>query len=290
MRPTTQLRQLLAQDQLLLAPFAYDAFTARIAEDVGFRAVYMGGFVTSMAHGYPDLGLLSQTEMVANASRIAQRISVPLICDADTGYGNAINVWRTVRLFEGAGAAGIHVEDQVAPKRCGFFAGKDVISQDEAVQKVRAAVEARQDQDFVIIARTDALAVHGWEDTVRRCRAFHQAGADMVFVDGISTEDDLQTYAAELAGIPRLLNGDQFPAAEAQELGFKLQIHRGPMFRAYHWYRSQYQELHDAGRLETAGYPDTFELRTAIARLLGKDEIDEMERRYATRQPTGGDR
>ncbi|PZC45785.1 MAG: 2-Methylisocitrate lyase, PEP mutase family [Chloroflexi bacterium] len=288
MKPTTQLRQLLARDSLLLAPFVYDAFTARIAEDVGFEAIYMGGFVTSMTYGYPDLGLLTQTEMVANATRIAQRISAPLICDADTGYGNAINVWRTVRLHESAGVAGIHIEDQVDPKRCGFFEGKDVIPLDEAVQKVRAAVDARQDPDFVIIARTDALAVVGWEETVIRCRAFREAGADLIFVDGIRTDNDLHTYAKELADVPRLLNGDQFAAGDVGKLGFKIQIHRGPMFRSYHWYRSQYQELKDTGQLDPADYPDTFELRTKIARLLGKDEIDEMERRYATNQPEGG--
>lgn len=282
MRSTTKLRQLLAQDRLILAPFTYDAFTARIAQDVGFEVIYMSGMGTSMARGYPDVGLLTQTEMVQNAAAIAQVLSVPLIADADTGYGNPINIWRTVRLYEAAGVAGIHIEDQVAPKKCGFFEGKQVIPMEEAVQKIRAAVDSRTDPDFLLIARCDALAIFGWEETIRRCRAYRDAGADMVFVDGIKTVDDLDTYARELADIPRLYNGDLVPASEVEKRGFKIQIHRGPMFRAYHWFRSQFQELKDTGQLSPEGYPDSFELRTAIANVLGMQHIREMEQRYTT--------
>ena len=163
----------------------YDGFTARIAQEAGFDAVYMSGFGTSMSKGLPDVGLLTQTEMVQNAAYIAAAVDVPVIADADTGYGNAINVRRTIREYERTGVAGVHIEDQVAPKKCGFFDGKQVVTLDEAASKVKAAVEARMDDDFVVIARTDALAVNGWDDVELRCRAFVRAGADLVFVDGI---------------------------------------------------------------------------------------------------------
>ena len=177
----------------------------------------MSGFGTSMSKGFPDAGLLTQTEMVQNARSIVQAVSAPVIADADTGYGNPINVWRTVREYEAAGVAAIHVEDQVFPKRCGFFAGKDVIPLEDAIQKVRAAVDARSDPSFTIIARTDALAVHGWDETVRRCRAFRDAGADLLFVDGIQTADDLHDYAHNLGDLPLLYNGGALPRRRRRE-------------------------------------------------------------------------
>ena len=185
MKTTTKLRQMLFDsNEMVVAPFIMNALHAKIAEMVGFEAVYMTGSGTAAERGFPDVGLLTQTEMVQNARYIANAVSVPLICDADTGYGNPVNVARTVREYESAGAAAIHIEDQLFPKKCGFFEGKLVIPQEEAVQKIRAALDARTDPDFVIIARCDAYAVTGWEDTLRRCRAYADAGADMVFVDG----------------------------------------------------------------------------------------------------------
>ena len=231
MRTTTRLRELLTADRMLLAPFTYDGFTAKVAQEAGFDAVYMSGFGTSMSKGLPDVGLLTQTEMVQNAAYIAAAVDVPVIADADTGYGNAINVRRTIREYERAGVAGVHVEDQVAPKKCGFFDGKDVIPLDEAAAKVRAAVEARDDDDFVVIARTDALVVNGWDDVANRCRAFVEAGADLVFVDGIRTAADLREFAERLGDLPKMYNGEIAPA-EVEELGFKLQIHRGPRLLA----------------------------------------------------------
>ncbi|MCH2525311.1 MAG: isocitrate lyase/PEP mutase family protein, partial [Dehalococcoidia bacterium] len=229
MSRTKDLRKLLSGDQVLLAPFTYDAFAARIGEEVGFNAIYMSGFGVSMSKGVPDIGLMTQTEMIESATYIAQSVQVPVIADADTAYGNPLNAWRTVRDYERSGVAGIHIEDQVAPKKCGFFEGKDVIPKDEAVQKIRAAVDARTDPDFVIIARSDALVVNGWEDTVDRCRAYHEAGADLVFVDGIQSLRDLEIYADLLSDVPRMYNGE-LPVSESQRLGFKIQIHRGPMF------------------------------------------------------------
>ena len=167
---TRRLRELLARDETLLMPFTYDGFTARIAEEAGFDAVYMSGFGTAMSKGMPDVGLLTQTEMVQNAAYVVEAVEVPVIADADTGYGNAINVQRTIRAYERVGVAGVHIEDQVAPKKCGFFDGKQVIDAGEAAAKVRAAVEARRDDDFVVIARCDALTVN-WLGTIRNAAA-----------------------------------------------------------------------------------------------------------------------
>ena len=282
MPTTTRLRELLERQEPLLMPFTYDGFTARIAEEAGFDAVYMSGFGTSMSKGMPDVGLLTQTEMVANASYIAQAVSVPVVADADTGYGNAISAGRTVREYERAGVAGVHIEDQVSPKRCGFFEGKQVIPMEEATQKIRAAVEARRDPGFVVIARTDALTVNGWDDVERRCRAYREAGADMVFVDGVGDLDALKTYAARLSGLPRMYNGE-LPAAEVRRLGFKVHIHRGPVFALYPIIKEMMVELKATGRvskLDQWGSGD--ELRMTIANALGLERILDLEQRYAT--------
>ena len=283
MRTTTRLRELLSGERMLLAPFTYDGFTARIAQEAGFDAVYMSGFATSMSRGLPDVGLLTQTEMVQNAASIASVVDVPVVADADTGYGNAINVHRTIREYERAGVAGVHVEDQVAPKKCGFFEGKQVIDADEAASKIRAAVEARSDDDFVVIARTDALAVNGWDDVERRCRAFVDAGADLVFVDGIRTSDDLREFARRLGDLPRMYNGE-LPPDEVEALGFRFQIHRGPIFSLYPIIKEMMVELRQSGRISAIDRFGTGgELRASIADALGLGAVTEMERRYAVR-------
>ena len=281
MKTTTRLRELLTADRMLLAPFTYDGFTAKVAQEAGFDAVYMSGFGTSMSKGLPDVGLLTQTEMVQNAAYIAAAVDVPVIADADTGYGNAINVRRTIREYERAGVAGVHVEDQVAPKKCGFFDGKDVIPLDEAAAKVRAAVDARDDDDFFVIARTDALVVNGWDDVANRCRAFVEAGADLVFVDGIRTAADLREFAERLGDLPKMYNGEIAPA-EVEELGFKLQIHRGPVFSLYPIVKEMMVELRESGHISALDrYGSGGELRMSIANALGLGEITELERRYA---------
>jgi len=277
MRTTTKLRELLSEDRLLVSPFTFDAFTAKIAETVGFPIVYMSGFGTAMSKGYPDVGLVSMSEMVENAHRIASTVSVPVIADADTGYGNAINVRRTIREYEQAGVAGVHMEDQVFPKKCGFFEGKQVIPMEEHVAKVRAALDAREDPDFLVIARCDALAVNGWDDTIRRCRAYYEAGADMVFVDGVKSTDDLERYARDLADMPRLYNGDLASTQEVERLGFKVMIHRGSMFAVYKWVRTVMEQLKDTGMVD----PSLYGTREQVAGLLGLETIYEMEKEYA---------
>jgi 2-methylisocitrate lyase-like PEP mutase family enzyme len=218
----------------VLAPGVYNAAFATLVEDSGFACAYMTGFGTAARYGVADVGLITQTEMVANVRAICAATRLPVIADADTGYGNALNVTRTVRLWERAGAAALHVEDQVFPKKCGFMRGKHVIPLDEARAKLRAALDARTD-DLVVIARTDALAVNGWEDVIARTRAFVEAGADLVFVDGIRTREDLATYANELvkAGLPCVYNG-AFDPKEVERLGFKAQILAGLALGAVH--------------------------------------------------------
>ncbi len=282
MEKSTQLRNLLAQDRLIVAPFVYDAFTAKIAESVGFRLIYLSGFGTAMSRGFPDVGLITETEMVQNAASVAQAVSVPVIADADTGYGNPLNVRRTVRDYQAAGVAGLHLEDQVSPKRCGFFEGKEVIPLEEHVEKVRAAVDARTDPDFLIIARSDALIVEGWEGTVRRCRAYREAGADMLFVDGIDNAQDMDTYARDLGDLPLLLNIDFAPVGEAEKHGFKVMIHRGPMFVVYRAVKSAMEELKETGSLGPTWAKESPHVRQEIASLLGLDTVYEMERRYRT--------
>lgn len=280
-RTTRKLRELLARPGTLLAPFTYDGFTARIAQEAGFDAVYMSGFGTSMSKGMPDVGLLSQTEMVQNAAYITAAVSVPVIADADTGYGNAINAGRTIREYERAGVAGVHIEDQVAPKRCGFFEGKQVIDAGEAAAKIRAAVEARSDDDFVVIARSDALAVNGWDDTERRCRAYHEAGADLIFVDGVRTLDDLRELTRRLGDLPLMYNGEE-PPAEVSAMGLKVQIHRGPVFALYPIIREMMVELKETGTISAIQRWGTGgELRLSIANALGLEEISALEQRYA---------
>lgn len=277
MKATTRLRELMKQG-MVVAPFCLNAFHAKIAESVGFKTVYMTGFGTAAERGYPDVGLVTQTEMVQNAKYIVKAVDLPVICDADTGYGNPINVWRTVREYEDLGVAGIHIEDQVFPKKCGFFKGKQVVPKEEHVQKIRAALDARRDKDFVIIARCDALAVNGWPDTIERCRAYHAAGADVIFVDGIETVDDLKTYAKELADLPRLYNGMLLPTHEVEKMGFKIMITGGTIGVVYTAVKKAFQELKEKGFVTIDEYSL---IRQEIAGILGLPRIYEMEREYS---------
>jgi carboxyvinyl-carboxyphosphonate phosphorylmutase len=228
---TTLLRKLLRQPGIIMAPGAYDCLTARIIENAGFPAVYMTGAGTSVAAlGYPDLALATMGEMVGNAARIAATVSAPVIADADTGYGGILNIQRTIRQYQRAGVAGVHIEDQEFPKRCGHLDNKRVIGIDQMVGKIRAAVAARTDEDFVIIVRTDALAVTGWDDTMRRCEAFAKAGADVLFVEAIRSPEEAERVVASME-LPLLYNyvetgkSPLFTAQELEQLGFKIVIY-----------------------------------------------------------------
>ena len=278
MRRTTRLRRMLEGDGMVVAPFCLNAFHAKIAETVGFDAVYMTGFGTAAERGYPDVGLLTQTEMVQNAQYMVRAVDVPVVCDADTGYGNPLNVWRTVREYGAVGVAAIHLEDQVFPKKCGFFEGKQGVPLEEHTQKIRAALDARQDKDMVIIARTDALAMNGWEDVVQRCRAYHNAGADLVFVDGIRTNEEIRTYAEELRDLPRMYNGSLVRPSEVAKLGFKLMITVPTLPIVYRAVREAFRTLKEEDRQPR----DMWDDRPEILAMLGLQDIYEMEKVYAT--------
>ncbi len=265
--PGARLRSLMARDTVV-APFVFDGVQARLAEAAGFEAVYMSGFGTAASHGLPDLGLIGLGEMSANAARIAAAVSVPVIADADTGYGNETNVARTVSLYERAGVAALHIEDQEWPKRCGFLEGKRVIPMDEMVLKVRAAARARTDPALVIIARTDALQPHGWDDAIARARAYYQAGADAVFVDGLKTRDLVERAARDLAGIPQLLNSWLLTPAEARAMGFAIYIHLGVMLRHFADFQAALAELRDTGRVRVPADALSVE---PITRLLSRE-------------------
>jgi 2-methylisocitrate lyase-like PEP mutase family enzyme len=229
MTKANQLRELLRGDGLITAPGAYDCITARMIEQAGFSAVYMTGAGTAAMLGYPDYGLVTMSEMVDNAGRIAAAVSVPVIADADTGYGNELNVVRAVREYEQRGVAGIHIEDQGFPKKCGHLENKVVIHPDDYVAKIRAAVSAKRDRDFLIIARTDARAVIGFEEAIRRANAALDAGADMAFVEAPESTE-------EVAAVPRLVHGPcllnmvwrgktpDIALDEARAMGYKLAI------------------------------------------------------------------
>lgn len=231
------------------APFVFDGVQARLAEAAGFEAVYMSGFGTAASWGLPDMGLIGLGEMSANAARIATAVSVPVIADADTGYGNETSIARTVALYERAGVAALHIEDQEWPKRCGFLEGKRVVPAAEMVLKVRAAVAARTDPGLVIIARTDALQPNGWDDAVARLRSYREAGADVVFMDGLKTRDLVEAAARDLAGIPQLLNSWLLTPTEARQMGFAIYIHLGVMLRHFADFQAALQELRDTGRV-----------------------------------------
>lgn len=230
MRTTTRLRELLASPGIVPAPGAYDCLSAAVIERAGFPVVYMTGAGTSISRtGYPDIGLTTMSEMAANAAAIARTVSVPVIADADTGYGDVLQVRRTVREYERAGVAGIHIEDQESPKRCGHLDDKRVVPQEEMVRKLHAALDAREDDDFTIIARCDALAVTGWDDALRRCEAYVEAGADVLFLEAIQTREQATDVTSRF-DVPVLYNfvetgkSPLLPVSELEALGFKLVI------------------------------------------------------------------
>jgi 2-methylisocitrate lyase-like PEP mutase family enzyme len=237
MGQAARFRELLHRDGMIVAPGAYDCITARMIERAGFDCVYMTGAGTAATLGYPDFGLVTMTEMVDNAGRIAAAVDVPAIADADTGYGNELNVTRTVREYEGRGVAGIHIEDQGFPKKCGHLDDKEIVPREDWLAKIRAAVAARRSADFTIIARTDSRAVVGFDEAVARGNAALAAGADMVFVEAPQTLE-------EVAAVPRLVNGPcllnvvrhgktpDVDFAAAERMGYKLAIVPGLLLKS----------------------------------------------------------
>ena len=226
-----KLRELLSRTSPILAPGAYDALTARLIETTGFETVYVTGFGTAASKlGRSDIGLLTMSEMVESARQIVEAVDLPVIADADTGYGNAISVIRTVREYERAGVAGIHIEDQVWPKKCGHMEGKTLIPTEVMVEKIRAAAAAKKNQDFLIIARTDARAVEGLEAALKRGWLYRKAGANALFIEAPQSEEEITTIAKEFEGIPLLYNWAEggktppLPLSRISELGFRIVI------------------------------------------------------------------
>jgi 2-methylisocitrate lyase-like PEP mutase family enzyme len=237
MSPRQQLRTLIQDASYCVVPGAYDPLTARLVELAGFDAVYLTGGGFSRANGYPDLGLLTMTEIVQFVSRTVDTVGIPVIADMDTGYGNALNVVRAVREYEKAGVAGFHLEDQVSPKKCGHYEGKQLIEVPEMVAKIRAAADTRRDPSMVIIARTDARAVEGLEAAIDRMNAYLEAGADVGFVEAPESVEELQAIPARLIkpALANIFEGGKTPAIPARTLeamGFSIGIYPSQTHRA----------------------------------------------------------
>jgi 2,3-dimethylmalate lyase len=289
-----RLRALLDSGQAIVAPGAFDPLAARLVEEAGFPAVYMTGFGTSAALiGRPDVGLLTMTEMADNAGRIAACVDIPVIADADTGYGNPLNVIRTVGAYEAAGVAGIHIEDQVAPKKCGHMEGKLVIPAEEMAAKVRAAVEARTQPEFVIIARTDARAVEGLERALDRARIYREAGADVLFIEAVVTEAEAEEAVRAFPGVPLLFNwaeGGKTPPIGLDrliELGYRIIIFPiSTLLAATAAMRRILREIATAGTPAAA----MRELPTfgEFVDFIGLPQVREAEQRYSVPGPEFG--
>jgi carboxyvinyl-carboxyphosphonate phosphorylmutase len=283
-----RLAELLRAHEPILAPGAYDALTARLIEQAGFPAVYMTGFGTSASLlGRPDVGLLTMSQMVENARRIAQAVDVPVIADADAGYGNPLNVIRTVQEYELAGISAIHIEDQVMPKKCGHMENKQVIAAAEMTEKIRAAVEARTSSDFLIIARTDARAVEGLDSALRRARAYREAGADILFVEAPQIEDEVAQVARAFPNVPLLFNWAEggktppMPLERLKELGYRLIIFPiSALLTAAKAVRGVLAEIKTEGTPRRI-FSDGSSFRE-FNELIGLGEIQELEKRFAT--------
>src|SRR5919108_2904179 len=231
-------KQLLKRNRLLLAPGCFDGLSARLVEEAGFEAAYLSGGAVARSMGLPDIGLVTMSEVIERAAQVVAAVKIPVIADADTGYGNAINLVRTVREYERVGVAAIHIEDQITPKRCGHLEGKEVIVLPEMVKKLEAALASRNDPDFCIIARTDARAVHGLDDAINRGRAFAQLGVDAVFVEAPQSENELEEIPRALSEVPLLVNvfkGGKtpvLPIGRLETMGYRIAIYPSETQRA----------------------------------------------------------
>jgi 2-methylisocitrate lyase-like PEP mutase family enzyme len=286
--PGARLRGLIGRDGGLLLPGAPNALTARLVEDLGYEAAYVtGAGVTNTLLGLPDLGFVSLTDMAAQVAAMAEVVDIPLVVDADTGYGNAVNVTRAVRVLERAGAAAIQLEDQVAPKRCGHFDGQEVVSEAEAVRKVRAAADSRREDATVIIARTDARAAHGLTAALHRAAALAEAGADVLFVEGLHSAEELRAAGGAVPGTPKLVNiveGGKtpvLPRAQLHDMGFAVVLYANAALQAaVHGMRTVLSGLRDTGTLD--GLTDRLTPFAERQRLVRKDHFDQLEQTYRT--------
>jgi 2-methylisocitrate lyase-like PEP mutase family enzyme len=282
------LRDAVSGGPMVIAPGAYDGLTARLIQRHGFPAAYMTGAFTSAAHGYPDYGLLTMTEMVDNAARLTEAVTIPVIADADTGYGNELNVVRTVRAYARAGVSAIHIEDQTFPKRCGHLAGKEITDRDAWLRKIRAAAENRPNPDLLIIARTDARAVADLDEAVDRVRAALAVGADIAFVEAPQTVEEIAAIPAAVDG-PCLFNvvpgglSPEVTVADLENWGYRIAIFPSiliaPVVAACD---RALAALNRSAAAVSAAPDDLGEGPAALFQRVGSDEWDRLSDRYAS--------
>src|ERR1043165_301364 len=280
-----KLRELLRRDKLLVAPGCFDGLSARLVEEAGFEAAYLSGGAIARSMGIPDIGLVTMSESIERAAQVVSAIQIPVIADADTGYGNAVNLVRTVREFERIGVAAIHIEDQITPKRCGHLDGKEVISLAEMEMKLHAALKTRTDSDFCIIARTDARGVHGFDDAIQRAKAFAKLGVDAIFVEAPQSEEELAEIPRRLPDIPLLANvfkggkTPMLPMERLEKMGYRIAIYPSETQRAaIHAMRNALATLKRDGTTESIDASlTTFNERD---KLVGLDDWQKIERAY----------
>jgi carboxyvinyl-carboxyphosphonate phosphorylmutase len=285
MEKTTELRKLLGREGIVVLPGAYDCLSAKLIEAAGFNAVLVtGAGVAASILGYPDVGLATMTEVLNQTRNIVKSVNIPVFADCDTGYGNPINVHRTVREFEDAGVAGLFIEDQRWPKRCGHFEGKQLIPTEEMIEKVRAALDARRDRDLVIMARTDARAVYGLDEAIVRAKAYAQVGADMIFIEAPQSIEELKRVAKSVS-VPtwaNMVEGGKTPLVsvkELEEMGFKVASFSGSAQKIAITAMQEFlTTLNKEGCIDSV--LDKIASLDVRSKLLGLREIYEMDRRY----------
>ncbi|SRR5581483_11702701 len=285
MTPRQTLKKLLQREKLLAAPGCFDGLSARLVQEAGFEAAYLSGGAVARSMGIPDIGLVTMSETIERAAQVVSAIGIPIIADADTGYGNAVNLVRTVREFERIGVAAIHIEDQITPKRCGHLDGKEVIPLAEMEMKLDAALKTRSDGDFCIIARTDARGVNGFDDAIQRAQAFAKLGVDAIFVEAPQSEAELAEIPRRLPGVPLLVNvfkggkTPMLPMDVLEKMGYRIAIYPSETQRAaIHAMRNALATLKRDGTTESIdGALTTFKERD---RVVGLDDWQKIERRF----------
>ena len=285
MNPRQILKQLLKRNQLLVAPGCFDGLSARLVEEAGFEAAYLSGGAVARSMGIPDIGLVTMSESIERAVQIVSAIKIPIIADADTGYGNAVNLVRSVREFERAGVAAIHIEDQITPKRCGHLDGKEVIPLSEMAMKLEAALKTRTDPDFCIIARTDARGVNGFDDAIERARAFAKLGVDAIFVEAPQSEEELAEIPRRIPDVPLLVNvfkggkTPMLPMQRLEQMGYRIAIYPSETQRAaIHAMRTTLATLKREGTTESIDTMlTTFKERDRVVAL---DDWQKIERQF----------
>jgi 2-methylisocitrate lyase-like PEP mutase family enzyme len=285
MNPRQVLKQLIKGEKLLVAPGCFDGLSARLVEEAGFEAAYLSGGAVARSMGIPDIGLVTMSEVIERAAQVVSALKIPVIADADTGYGNALNLVRTVREYERTGVAAIHIEDQITPKRCGHLDGKEVIPLAEMEKKLAAALSSRTDANFCIIARTDARGVHGLDDAIRRARAFARLGVDAVFIEAPQSEAELEEIPQALPNVPLLVNvfkggkTPMLPVQRLEKMGYRIAIYPSETQRA-----GIYAMRIALGLLKRDGTTESMD--TALTtfkerdQIVGLDDWQKLEREY----------